>query len=71
MTLNLDIFLVYNGIFLIQHASLGYDNKQPISGEGIVYFMISKGDLKEIKYVLHVPSSTKNSFFVRKMIEVE
>jgi hypothetical protein len=71
MTLNLDIFLVYDGIFLIQHVSLGHDSKQPISGEGIVYFMTTKGDLKEIKYVLHVPSLTKNLFFVRKMIEVE
>jgi hypothetical protein len=71
MTLNFDIFLVYNGIFLIQHVSLGDDNKQPIHGEGIVYFMTSKGDFKEIKYVLHVPSLTKNLSFVRKMIEVE
>lgn len=54
MTLNLDIILICNGIFLIQHVSLGDYNKQPISGQKIVYFMNFIGDLKEIKYVLHV-----------------
>jgi hypothetical protein len=68
MTPNLDIFFVYSAIFPIQYTLLGNDNKHPISGEGIVSIMTSKGELREIKDVLHVLSLRKNLLSMRKIV---
>jgi hypothetical protein len=66
MNPNLDYFCVYSAIFPTQYILLGNDNKHPISGESTISIMTSEGELREIKYVLHVPSLTKKPTFYEK-----